>query len=25
HSIDSDIKLNRALWVLADMLLESMR
>ncbi|MFQ3444771.1 hypothetical protein OST55_10735, partial [Escherichia coli] len=25
HSIDTDIKLNRALWVMAETLLESMR
>ncbi|WP_414466345.1 hypothetical protein, partial [Escherichia coli] len=24
HSIDTDIKLNRALWVMAETLLESM-
>ncbi|EOT3137336.1 hypothetical protein, partial [Escherichia coli] len=25
HSIDTDIKLNRALWVMAETLLKSMR
>ncbi|HHU7948428.1 TPA: hypothetical protein ACULDX_005226, partial [Escherichia coli] len=25
HSIDTDIKLNRALWVMAETLLESQR
>ncbi len=25
HSIDTDIKLNRALWVMAETLLESLR
>ena len=25
HSIDNDIKLNRALWVMAETLLESLR
>ncbi|EGR60261.1 hypothetical protein HUSEC41_26414, partial [Escherichia coli O104:H4 str. 01-09591] len=25
HSIDTDIKLNRALWVMAETLLEGMR
>ncbi|WP_244575688.1 MULTISPECIES: hypothetical protein, partial [Enterobacteriaceae] len=25
HNIDTDIKLNRALWVMAETLLESMR
>ncbi|EOK5326609.1 hypothetical protein ACI4FH_005325, partial [Escherichia coli] len=25
HSIDTDIKLNRALWVMAETLLENMR
>ncbi|EJU1294533.1 TPA: DUF905 family protein, partial [Escherichia coli] len=25
HSIDTDIKLNRALWVMAETMLESMR
>ncbi|ENT2393240.1 hypothetical protein MLW51_24910, partial [Escherichia coli] len=25
HSIDTDIKLNRALWVMAETMLESLR